>query len=309
MGSSYAVHPPSTTPRSLHVVPLTIGEERATYDARPTHERVRLTVIEAEVVRDVCRDCGTAAAMYFLLETYADANGECWPSYDTLAEGLGITRRQAIRLVAKLEAAGYVFISERRTARKHNQTNLYTLPYHRKARNGGGDITSDTSGDTTSDTTSDTSGAPESPKVVVSSREVFRSSKGVTPPTPSPEKKPPRAKPKTSWPDDLTLTDELRRIAIDAQISPDRVDAVFEGWRDAAGAKGYRYVDWTLAWRNWVKSPYQDHDRVGAERGARRSHNANGKDIGLSNDELDALIRGETREETDWIDVIARGEA
>jgi hypothetical protein len=180
MGSSYAVHRPSTTPRSLHVVHRTISDEEAPpYDGKAPIERVRLTVVETAVVRDVCRDCGTAAAMYFLLESYADADGRCFPSYDTLAEGLDVTRRQAIRLVAKLEAAGYVFISERRTARKHNQSNLYTLPYHRKSRNGGGDITGDISGDTTSDT----SGAPESPKVVVSSREVVGSKK--TPPTPS----------------------------------------------------------------------------------------------------------------------------
>jgi hypothetical protein len=99
-------------------------------------------------------------------------------------------------------------------------------------------------------------------------RDIYKEHKTTTETTT--EKKPPlppkgerasRAKAKTSWPEGFTLTDDLWRMARAARIRADRVDAVFEGFRDAAEARGYRYVDWNAAWRNWVKSPFQDHDR------------------------------------------------
>lgn len=114
---------------------------------------------------------------------------------------------------------------------------------------------------------------------------------GDTPLYPPPATRPPKAKAKTSWPDGFTLTEQRRQVAIDAGIRPDRVAAVFEGMHDGCAANGYRYIDWDAAWRNWVKNPRQDHDRVGAVN-RNNGHHVNGKDIGLTNDDLDSIIAG-----------------
>ena len=39
---------------------------------------------------------------------YADSNGECWPSFQTIANRSDITRRHVIRVVDGLEKAGYL---------------------------------------------------------------------------------------------------------------------------------------------------------------------------------------------------------
>ena len=43
-------------------------------------------------------------AVYMALCRYANQDSECWPSYGTIAKGTGMSRRQAMREVAKLEA-------------------------------------------------------------------------------------------------------------------------------------------------------------------------------------------------------------
>lgn len=42
-------------------------------------------------------------AVYVALCRYANQDSECWPSYSTIARGTGMSRRQAMREVAKLE--------------------------------------------------------------------------------------------------------------------------------------------------------------------------------------------------------------
>jgi hypothetical protein len=42
-------------------------------------------------------------AVYVALCRYANQDSECWPSYNTIATGTGMSRRQVIREVAKLE--------------------------------------------------------------------------------------------------------------------------------------------------------------------------------------------------------------
>ena len=42
-------------------------------------------------------------AFYVELCRYANQDSECWPSYNTIARGTGMSRRQVIREVAKME--------------------------------------------------------------------------------------------------------------------------------------------------------------------------------------------------------------
>ena len=43
-------------------------------------------------------------AVYVALCRYANQDSECWPSFATIAKGTGMSRRQVIREISKLEA-------------------------------------------------------------------------------------------------------------------------------------------------------------------------------------------------------------
>jgi len=49
-----------------------------------------------------------AKVLYVLLDDYSRMKGICWPKQETLAEKLGVTRRQIIRQLDSLEGAGYL---------------------------------------------------------------------------------------------------------------------------------------------------------------------------------------------------------
>lgn len=54
-------------------------------------------------------------------------NENCWPSYDTIAGDLGISRRQAINSVRKLRKAKLIEVEKRITGEKAWHSNLYTV--------------------------------------------------------------------------------------------------------------------------------------------------------------------------------------
>ena len=54
---------------------------------------------------------------------HADAQGWAWPSFTTIARETGLSRRQSMRAVAKLEVQGLILVTREGTAH-----NLYRLP-------------------------------------------------------------------------------------------------------------------------------------------------------------------------------------
>lgn len=63
----------------------------------------------------------------FALAHYADDNGKCWPSMHTLAAKCGMTRRNVIKTLDRLEAMGIVRVERRRTATGQPAANVYYL--------------------------------------------------------------------------------------------------------------------------------------------------------------------------------------
>lgn len=57
-------------------------------------------------------------AVYVALCRYANHDSECWPSHTTIAKGTGMSRRQVIREVNKLEELGVIAV-ERSTHSSH----------------------------------------------------------------------------------------------------------------------------------------------------------------------------------------------
>lgn len=50
----------------------------------------------------------TTKLLLLALADFANASGEAWPSYRTLAGRVGVSERQVAKLVARAEAAGYL---------------------------------------------------------------------------------------------------------------------------------------------------------------------------------------------------------
>ena len=84
-----------------------------------------------------------------------------------------------------------------------------------------------------------------------------------------------KAKRKTSWPKDFTLTDEMAAYA-DKHTPGVDAEADFEKFRLWAEAKGQTYVNWKSAWQNWCRSDFgKPMKRNGANgHGAKHSNPA-----------------------------------
>jgi hypothetical protein len=61
-------------------------------------------------------------AVYMALCRYANRDSECWPSHETIAKGTGMSRRQVIREVAKLERLQVIAIE-----RSKHTSHVYIL--------------------------------------------------------------------------------------------------------------------------------------------------------------------------------------
>ena len=61
-------------------------------------------------------------AVYMALCRYTNQDSECWPSYGKIAKGTGMSRRQVIREVAKMEHLQIIAIE-----RNHHTSNVFIL--------------------------------------------------------------------------------------------------------------------------------------------------------------------------------------
>ena len=61
-------------------------------------------------------------AVYMALCRYANQDSECWPSYNTIAGGTGMSRRQVIREISKMEDLRIIAVE-----RNQHTSNVFTL--------------------------------------------------------------------------------------------------------------------------------------------------------------------------------------
>jgi hypothetical protein len=61
-------------------------------------------------------------AVYMALCRYANQDSECWPSYGTIARGTGMSKRQVMREVAKMEELGVIAVE-----RSNHTANVFVL--------------------------------------------------------------------------------------------------------------------------------------------------------------------------------------
>lgn len=97
-----------------------------------------------------------------------------------------------------------------------------------------------------------------------------------------------RVKRACSFPDDFTLNDERRAVALRHGIPEARVAGVFEHFRDDRVMKGKTFKDWDAAWRTWCRNDekFGGHNGNGPGAGS-AAGNANRRSTGA-----DAVIAG-----------------
>ena len=66
-------------------------------------------------------------AVYTVLVRYADQDGRCFPSYQKIAQTLGLSRNTVIKTVRNLVEAGILSVQPRMTSDGDANSNLYTL--------------------------------------------------------------------------------------------------------------------------------------------------------------------------------------
>ncbi len=84
--------------------------------------------IDNETSSHWCAKLGPIAwSVYTLLIEMAGNDGNCWPSYATIAERCGISRRSAVSAVRALVDAGLVAVTERRRKGTNERTSNFYL--------------------------------------------------------------------------------------------------------------------------------------------------------------------------------------
>ena len=88
--------------------------------------RLPFTQVNVDALRDASL-CLQARGLYAVLRSFDDpGGGKCFPSLETLSEACGVHRTTVMRLLAKLEASGWV-VADKRTG----AGNQYTFPASR----------------------------------------------------------------------------------------------------------------------------------------------------------------------------------
>ena len=63
----------------------------------------------------------------YALADYADGNGIAWPSFNTLSEWTGYTRRSIMRSIAELDEEGFISVAVRTRGNGSFTSNVYRL--------------------------------------------------------------------------------------------------------------------------------------------------------------------------------------
>lgn len=106
--------------------------ERAPVHREGPVRTIRRTSLMADTVDEILSSLGPAAlGIYTYLAQRCNRDGQCWPSYDTIAIDCNVQRRYAIRVMRSLEEHGFVVIERRRDGRGGHDANVFTLPGQR----------------------------------------------------------------------------------------------------------------------------------------------------------------------------------
>lgn len=191
---------------------------------------------------------GSELLVLVALAEWADPNGKCWPSHDSIAARARVSRRQAIRLVQSLTEKGWI----RQVARRQYSNEYYVrcdiavadVTLNSDVTSSVSDVTFPASDVTSSATRCDIAMSPEPP---------------IEPPirtTSKNHQSGERAKRATQIsdvfepsPDQVFWAVNIAGLRDDAEVW-----AETEKFMDYHRAKGSTMKDWAAAWRNWMRN-------------------------------------------------------
>jgi len=178
------------------------------------------------------------------LGEWANDEGVCWPSHDTIAKRVGVGRRQVIRIIEQLEEMGVIERLERKQYSNKYRVRCDIAMSHPKPSPDVTPVAHVTSmSDVTLETPDVTSRASRCD--IAMSHEPLRTTNRT-------ERAP---KPATSLiPEDFEVTDRMYEWAAANGLSRRQVDADTEQFRDYHQGKASRQADWVATWRTWMRN-------------------------------------------------------
>jgi hypothetical protein len=182
------------------------------------------------------------------LGEWANDDGVCWPSHDTIAKRVGVGRRQVIRIIEQLVELGVVEQIERKQHSNVYRVRCDITMSHLKQPETASDVTSVAHVTPMSDVTL---GAPD-----VTSRasrcDIAMSPEPLEPPKEPSERA--RASKATHIPEAFDVTDDLYTWAeTELGLLPVVVDRETAKFLDHFRANGGTKKNWLAAWRNWMR--------------------------------------------------------
>lgn len=197
-------------------------------------------------------------AVYVGLARHANGSRACWPSYETLATELGMSRRKVIDVVKELIAVGLIEVTARNYKTDDGatvqQSNVFTLlDVH--AMHSGSEQHAPPLVNTVHQGSEQHAPKQDSMnKTQLNDRAQSAEPATETAKADAVDEKPKRRRknPRTSIPADFTVTDPMRGWAHDQGHGDNLIDKETTKFIKSAYANGRIYADWGAAWENWL---------------------------------------------------------
>ncbi|MEL6115132.1 helix-turn-helix domain-containing protein [Photobacterium sp. SP02] len=218
---------------------------------------------------------GNTKLIMLCLADYANDEGLCWPSIDSVARKCSLSRSTVKAQLKKLGEQGVLSAQRRKKTTeegtKTNDTNLYQIhisvlkntleegvEFNPRSKSdlgqnsAGGRSKSDPKPSLDPSDIKDPPKAPLSENSESNSEQIAEGKK--------------RKRLATSLPDDFAVTDVMQQWYAEQGFTLS-IQAATQQWRDAMLARGQKYTDWVAAWRNGMRNANKwASERGGSQR-------------------------------------------
>ena len=187
----------------------------------------------------------------------ANDQGECWPSYQYIADQCEISKRTAMNHIDTLIEAGYLSKKVRKGV-KGNSSNVYVLSFDAKpANNGGANAAPPSAGDSLGSANAAPPSANAAPGGSANAAPgISHSLEPVNEPVNEPLVVPPKSKKSkrlSAVPDEFLVDQRMLDWLGENQITTDwRIET--NKFLDHHRAKGSTMADWVSSWRLWMRN-------------------------------------------------------
>ena len=191
------------------------------------------------------------------LADQANDDGECWPSYESIAKSCEISRRSVINHIKWLSENGFLRIEKRYN---HDAKKNYTNVYHLTLVSGANDSLPPSAGDSLG-SAGDSLGvvqelhhpsAGAAPKPIIEPINIEPINESINSETDKKTKKAKTAKKKQKHDFvDFDFTDNQKSKCSQYGIN---INELLNEFKDYHGARGNQFVDWSQAFNTWINN-------------------------------------------------------